>query len=227
VTDFGDRIIKGLESGDHTELLKMLAAHPSVEAQVVRRSLEWFEHGPEAVAEVVEAAVRERRKELEQGSVFLGTVGNNAPFVGLLGTVLGVVQAFQELEKSSGGAMGSVMGGIAEALVATAAGIVVALPAVVAFNYFSKKTAEIEDNARSLMSLVFAYQKRQPLVAGGADSPGGGNVCAERTAPADDHRDQRHAARGRGVGTARRVDGGFHVHRVAVDEGRTAASCDE
>jgi biopolymer transport protein ExbB/biopolymer transport protein TolQ len=169
VTDFGDRIIKGLESGDHTELLKMLAAHPSVEAQVVRRSLEWFEHGPEAVAEVVEAAVRERRKELEQGSVFLGTVGNNAPFVGLLGTVLGVVQAFQELEKSSGGAMGSVMGGIAEALVATAAGIVVALPAVVAFNYFSKKTAEIEDNARSLMSLVFAYQKRKPLVAGGAE----------------------------------------------------------
>jgi biopolymer transport protein ExbB/TolQ len=158
--DFGNRLVDGLQKGDRQRLLDMLHAHPSIEAHVVRRSLEWLDAGSAALGEAVEAAVRERRKELDQGSVFLATVGNNAPFVGLLGTVLGVIEAFQELEKSSGGAMGSVMGGIAEALVATAVGILVALPAVIAFNFLSKKTAEVEDNARSLMSLVFAHQKR-------------------------------------------------------------------
>jgi biopolymer transport protein ExbB/TolQ len=158
--DFGNRLVDRLKKGDRQGLLHMLQAHPSIEAHVVRRSLEWLDAGTDALGEALEAAVRERRKELDQGSVFLATVGNNAPFVGLLGTVLGVIEAFQELEKSSGGAMGSVMGGIAEALVATAVGILVALPAVIAFNFLSKKTAEVEDNARSLMSLVFAHQKR-------------------------------------------------------------------
>ena len=74
------------------------------------------------MTEVMEAALREQRIELDQGSAFLGTVGNNAPFLGLLGTVLGVVKAFQELSTTSGSAMGSVLSGIAEALIATALG---------------------------------------------------------------------------------------------------------
>ena len=74
----------------------------------------------------------------------LGTLGNNAPFVGLLGTVLGVIEAFHQL---SGGpakaAMGNVMSGIAEALVATGVGLFVALPAVVAYNVAQKRIGEI------------------------------------------------------------------------------------
>ena len=76
--------------------------------------------------------------------MFLGTLGNNAPFIGLLGTVLGVIEAFHQL---SGGpakaAMGNVMTGIAEALVATGVGLFVALPAVVAYNVGAKRAADI------------------------------------------------------------------------------------
>lgn len=123
------------------------------------RTLEWFDDGAEAMSEVLEASIREQRLELDQGLAFLGTVGNNAPFVGLLGTVLGVVDAFQELGNTSGAAIGSVMGGISQALIATALGIAVALPAVVAYNLFTKRANDIEDNARALMNLVLAYSK--------------------------------------------------------------------
>jgi biopolymer transport protein ExbB/TolQ len=129
------------------------------ESVALLRTLEWFDDGAEAMSEVLEAAIREQRLELDPGLAFLGTVGNNAPFVGLLGTVLGVVNAFQELGNTSGAAIGSVMSGIAQALIATALGIAVALPAVVAYNLFTKRTNDIEDNARALMSLVLAYSK--------------------------------------------------------------------
>ena len=129
------------------------------ESVALLRTLEWFDDGAEAMSEVLEAAIREQRLELDQGSAFLGTVGNNAPFVGLLGTVLGVVDAFQELGNTSGAAIGAVMGGISQALIATALGIAVALPAVVAYNLFTKRANDIEDNARALMNLVLAYSK--------------------------------------------------------------------
>ena len=78
----------------------------------------------------------------------LGTLGNNAPFVGLLGTVLGVIEAFHQLGAAGQNkeAMGNVMAGIAEALVATGVGLFVALPAVVAYNIVQKKIGEIEAN---------------------------------------------------------------------------------
>src|SRR5215831_4585071 len=92
-----------------------------------------------------------RRRELESGMTLLGTLGNNAPFVGLLGTVIGVIVAFADLaEGSSKVQMDKVMGGIAEALVATGIGLFVAIPAVVAYNVFQKKIADIEDNVTSV-----------------------------------------------------------------------------
>src|SRR6185503_7477580 len=100
-----------------------LSAQRSIEAAVVVRCLEWLDDGPEAMAEVLAAAVKEQRPALDKGTVLLGTIGNNAPFVGLLGTVLGVVQAFRHLEGGPSGDMGAVMATIAEALIATAAGI--------------------------------------------------------------------------------------------------------
>jgi biopolymer transport protein ExbB/TolQ len=156
---FSTTLTQHLRKADYEGVHALLAAHPSIEAAVLQRCLQWLDDGPEALSEALEPALGEQREKLEQGAVFLGTVGNNAPFVGLLGTVLGVVQAFQELEKSAGSAMGSVMGGVAEALIATAVGILVALPAVVAHNVFNKKASQVEDNARSLLHLVLASLK--------------------------------------------------------------------
>ena len=157
------RLSRDLEHALRSENLgavrTLLKGTPGPEAAVLLRTLDWFEDGPDSMSDVMEAALREQRLELEQGSAFLGTVGNNAPFLGLLGTVLGVVKAFEELSASTGSAMGSVLSGIAEALIATGLGIAVALPAVVAYNAFTKRANETEDNVRALTSLVLAHRK--------------------------------------------------------------------
>ena len=74
--------------------------------------------------------------QLGKGLNFLGTLGANAPFIGLFGTVLGIIHAFKDLALTEGGGGPAVMAGIAEALVATAVGLLVAIPAVVMYNYF-------------------------------------------------------------------------------------------
>jgi biopolymer transport protein ExbB/biopolymer transport protein TolQ len=98
-----------------------------------------------------------RRRELERGMTLLGTLGNNAPFVGLLGTVIGVIVAFADLaEGNSKVQMDKVMGGIAEALVATGVGLFVAIPAVVAYNIFQRKITDVEDNVGSISKRLCA-----------------------------------------------------------------------
>ena len=96
--------------------------------------------GPEAVDEALDAEMRQEASRARAGHDLLGTLGNNAPFVGLLGTVLGVIEAFHLLgEGQNKAAMGNVMSGIAEALVATGVGLFVALPAVVAYNVMQQE----------------------------------------------------------------------------------------
>ena len=150
---------QALRSDDMGAVRALLKSSPGPESSVLLRTLDWFDDGADSMSEVMESALREQRLELDQGSAFLGTIGNNAPFLGLLGTVLGVVKAFQELSTNSGSAMGSVLSGIAEALIATALGIAVALPAVVAYNTFTTRANETEDNVRALTSLVLAHRK--------------------------------------------------------------------
>jgi biopolymer transport protein ExbB len=87
----------------------------------------------------VEGAKARERLRLERNLAFLATLGSNAPFIGLFGTVLGIIKAFHDLGASQGTGPSVVMAGISEALVATAVGLMVAIPAVVAFNYFSRR----------------------------------------------------------------------------------------
>jgi biopolymer transport protein ExbB len=93
---------------------------------------------PDRVERLVKSYLTEQKAELEKGLTVLATLGSNAPFIGLFGTVLGIIQAFNVLGQKQSAAT-SVMTGISEALVATAVGLFVAIPAVVAFNIFSKK----------------------------------------------------------------------------------------
>lgn len=138
----------------------------ALEARVVREGLRWRVGGADAVSDAVESELGRLKPELERGTNFLGTVGNNAPFIGLFGTVLGVIIAFHALGAAGQNTsqMGSVMAGIAEALVATGVGLFVALPAVVAYNVIQKRIGEIETSALSLTKLVTAYVKSQEAV---------------------------------------------------------------
>jgi biopolymer transport protein ExbB/TolQ len=85
------------------------------------------------------SALSRERLKLERRLAFLGTLGNNAPFIGLFGTVLGIIRAFHDLSLDQGSGAKTVMAGISEALVATAIGLFVAIPAVIAFNYFQRR----------------------------------------------------------------------------------------
>ena len=155
-----------LGKGDVEGARAKLALSACCAAIVARAGLEQWEEGPTAAEESMAAATGLQRARLERRLLFLGTVGNNAPFVGLLGTVIGVVGAFEELGKSSvAGAAASasqlaperVMSTIAEALVATAVGLVVAIPAVAVFNYFQGLLTAAMNDADTLGHVVLAH----------------------------------------------------------------------
>ena len=149
-----------LRDGDFEGADGVLSASRSIEAEVLRGAMSWRHGGAEAVADALESESARVRKDLERGLNLLGTIGNNGPFVGLFGTVLGVIEAFHQLADSSNkAAMGNVMSGIAEALIATGVGLFVALPAVVAYNVMQKKIGDIESNAAGLGKLVTAALK--------------------------------------------------------------------
>jgi len=162
----GNTLEKKLRAGDLKGAKAGLAELRSVETEVIKDALDYYADGPESLQEIVQKGIRLRRKQFEGGLLFLGTLGSNAPFVGLFGTVLGVVSAFKELGAASanaaaGGGMGNVMSGISEALIATAVGILVAIPAVVAYNLFQKRCTDLEENTGILANHVLAVMKSQ------------------------------------------------------------------
>jgi biopolymer transport protein ExbB len=105
--------------------------------------------GPEGAGEHLAAALSDERRRLERRLLWLGTLGNNAPFIGLFGTVLGVIKAFRDLAAAGAGPE-VVMAGLSEALVATAVGLLVALPCVFAFNTFSKRVRDLLSETEAL-----------------------------------------------------------------------------
>lgn len=101
------------------------------------------------------------KKGLEMRLIILGTMGNNAPFIGLFGTVLGIIKAFQDLAFSGSAGPEVVMHGLAEALIATAVGIMVAIPSVVGYNLFHKIIADLLAETDALSRLLMAAVKEK------------------------------------------------------------------
>jgi biopolymer transport protein ExbB len=153
-----------LRAGDLSGAQQLLRRASGSAARVALAGLAVWGAGPEAVREAMGAATGLERARLQRGLLILGTVGNNAPFVGLLGTVIGVVRAFEELGKAGAAAAGAasqlapeqVMRSIAEAMVATALGLLVAIPAVAAFNYFQGALAAALEGADILGHVLLA-----------------------------------------------------------------------
>jgi biopolymer transport protein ExbB/TolQ len=157
-----DDLVSLLRNGDVRGADQVLAKSRSIEASVVRPALKWLDGGPAAIEEALDAEMRKKRRELERGMTPMGTIGNNAPFIGLLGTVIGVIDAFHLLGQGQNKeAMSNVMSGISEALVATGVGLFVALPAVVAYNLMGKKVNDIEANVAIIGKQLLAYLKSQ------------------------------------------------------------------
>lgn len=183
----GRAMVEKLRAGDVEGARAMLSSHKSVEAEVLAEALAWYGDGADAVAEILSSGLKDRRAQFESGLLFLGTLANNSPFIGLFGTVLGIITAFKELGSAQAGAMGNVMAGIAEALISTAVGILVALPAVVAFNYFQKKSLDVEDNVTALGGQLLAHLRSEhPARTASTVSPNGVAAPIAALAPVRD-----------------------------------------
>ncbi len=173
-----------LRKGDIAGAKKRLERSPSPAATIALAGLNEADHGADAAEAAMAGAAARAKLGLERNLAFLGTVGNNAPFIGLLGTVIGIIQAFDALKanqtaasstnragdaaqalqnaQATLGATGRVMGTIAEALVATAIGLFVAIPAVMAFNYFQRRVRSIASSGDTVSNVVLAHLRATP-----------------------------------------------------------------
>ena len=109
------------------------------------------------------AALITAKVKMEKGLTILGTLGNNTPFVGLFGTIIGIIQAFHALAGNSGSGPEVVMAAIAEALVATAVGLMVAIPAVAGFNFIGRVIKTKMANGEATVRIVLSYLNRTAL----------------------------------------------------------------
>ena len=146
-----------LKTGQIGDARKRVQQSRSFEAMVALAALDAAPDGPKSAAERMQGEQQMARLHMERNLAFLGTVGANAPFVGLLGTVIGIIRSFHSLDQSQGKVTAGLMTDIGEALVATAIGILVALPAVAAFNYFQRLIKSRLARGQSLGSHVLAH----------------------------------------------------------------------
>jgi biopolymer transport protein ExbB len=143
-------------------VLKRWAQSDSLEVQVAQAGLREAERGAGAAAEAMVGARARGRQLFERNLAFLGTLGNNAPFIGLFGTVLGIIKAFHDLAENAQAGPEAIMAGISEALVATAIGLLVAIPAVVAFNFFMRRVRLAVSNSDAVAHIILTELRAEP-----------------------------------------------------------------
>ena len=148
-----------LNEGDFESAAQYLKSFDSLETNVVLFGLRDHKNGPESVQDLITGAAGKEQARFEKRLNFLATVASNAPFVGLFGTVLGIIRAFNDLSANMSEASGAVMYGIAEALIATAMGLLVAIPAVIAFNALKSRVKGFVDNMHLLTGILLANLK--------------------------------------------------------------------
>lgn len=132
----------------------------SLEGRVMNYGFEHLkQNGLKGLSETFDTFIKFQQPKLEQSLAFLATVGSNAPYIGLFGTVLGIMKSFHDLANSTNAGQQTVMSGISAALIATAAGLLVAIPNIVAFNYFQKQVKAIIGSVESCKDIMIAYGK--------------------------------------------------------------------
>ena len=155
-----DDVLIKLAKGELDAVATAIGSQKGMEAAVLREGLEWKSKGPDSVQEVINACMARERPRYERFLSFLGTLGSNTPFIGLFGTVLGIIKAFNDL--GSTGAKGAevqstVMSGISEALVATAVGLFVAIPAVVGYNVLQRSVKNTVSRSNALAHALVGH----------------------------------------------------------------------
>ena len=156
------RLREALQSHHLSDIEDLGKDRDSLEGRALSYGLRHVkESGASGLEEIFNSYALLERPQLERSLNFLATVGANAPFIGLLGTVLGIMKAFRDLAANTGAGNDAVMLGIAEALVATAVGLIVAIPAVIAYNYFQRQVKMSIQSLETVRDLCLAYAKQK------------------------------------------------------------------
>jgi biopolymer transport protein ExbB len=156
-TGFCNNLLALLDAGKVEDAMSLCKQDQSFEGRIALTALKHAGKGPEAIERVTSGYITRERQVLDRGLMALGTLGNNTPFIGLFGTVLGIIEAFHDLALNPAGGSSVVMSGISEALVTTAVGLIVAIPAVVAFNAFQRVVKTRMANAEAVQQLVLSH----------------------------------------------------------------------
>ena len=155
------QLAKLLDAGNYAGAAEFLQKYDSLETNVVLFGLREYRKGPDAVEDLLAGAETKERMRYNRRLSFLATVGSNAPFIGLFGTVLGIIHAFQSMSTNFADASATVFAGISEALIATAVGLLVAIPAVVAYNYFLGIVKDVVSNSVLLSKTLLSQLKAE------------------------------------------------------------------
>ena len=168
----GELVSRHLFRGDLEEARKACERSRSVAADIFLSG--FSRHGRTSFEAVTSAVERERMQislRLRSHVWILGTIGATAPFVGLFGTVWGIMKAFHDMAASGQGGFAVVAGGISEALVTTAGGILVAVEAVVLYNYFQTRLGRTNVELRLVTDEFLELLKERPSLAAAAGAP--------------------------------------------------------
>jgi biopolymer transport protein ExbB/TolQ len=147
-----------LRAGDIERAKKICKETLTSFSRVVYCGLQLHGHHGKVISNAMEREIGIETMKLERSIGIVGTIGNTAVYIGLFGTVLGIIRAFHDIAAAGAGGMSIVIGGVAEALVCTATGLLVAIPAVIIFNYLNKRVEhfinDMELCASELMDLI-------------------------------------------------------------------------
>ncbi|MFA5063273.1 MAG: MotA/TolQ/ExbB proton channel family protein [Candidatus Omnitrophota bacterium] len=137
--DFMTKISMDLEKGNTVKALDTCKNTDTPFSSVVYAGLNLAGHNEMLISNTMERETAIETVKLEKYTSIVGTIGGTAVYIGLFGTVLGIIRAFHDISVAGSGGIGVVISGISESLACTAMGLCVAVPAVIAYNYFSKK----------------------------------------------------------------------------------------
>jgi biopolymer transport protein ExbB/biopolymer transport protein TolQ len=158
--EFAPKVAQALKSARIDEAISISDKYKKSHlAMVVNAGLQEFQSGDDSDVDASRRALQRAEAikvaEFRRGLSGLATVGSTAPFVGLFGTVVGIITAFQEMKNAESAGIAAIAGGISEALFTTAFGLLVAIPAVWFFNYFTSKvdnfTVEMDNSSAELI----------------------------------------------------------------------------
>ncbi len=162
-SEFMFKIRRVLKSGNLERAKEICKDSPAPFSEVVYTGLELCGRSEKEISNAMEREITIETTKLERYTGIVATIGNTAVYIGLFGTVLGIIRAFHDIASAGSGGMAIVIGGVAEALVCTATGLFVAIPAVIAYNYFTKRVEsfinDMELCASELIDLIGSFRE--------------------------------------------------------------------